>query len=154
MLSVNISAYKGNIPRNHVLVSIPFFSIILQFIFLYTGYHQEVSFRSASRYWTRLCQLGKDIAGCQLFSHSISRQSEKIGMWCNINFLSAERAYMLFFLYIGQGKHKVQHQYICPRTVGCPRYSLSTNGATLHPCCPHGKYFSLFFLAMSLSDLF
>ena len=34
MLSVNISAYKGDIPRNHVLVSIPFDLMILQFIFL------------------------------------------------------------------------------------------------------------------------
>ena len=42
MLSVNISAYKGNIPRNHVLVRI---LLIMSFaVKLSTGYSPEVSF--------------------------------------------------------------------------------------------------------------
>ena len=43
LLSVNISAYKGNIPRNHILVCILTYCTNIILI-LSSGYTQEISF--------------------------------------------------------------------------------------------------------------
>jgi hypothetical protein len=44
MLSVNVSAYKGDIPRNHVLVRTLFVVLNPNLLNLLSGYSQEVSF--------------------------------------------------------------------------------------------------------------
>ena len=52
MLSVNISAYKGDIPRNHVLV-MSFHCLLFEaYNEFHLEYSKEVSFRFASRYRT------------------------------------------------------------------------------------------------------
>jgi hypothetical protein len=43
LLSVNISAYKGDIPRNHILVCILTYRMNIILI-LSSGYTQEISF--------------------------------------------------------------------------------------------------------------
>ena len=88
MLSVNVSAYKGGIPRNHVLVRTLSYSICRlnpNLLNLPLGYSQEVSFWFANGHRAWLCQLGEDLNLRWLFAHSNSLQSEEISMCINVD---------------------------------------------------------------------
>jgi hypothetical protein len=149
MLSVNISAYKGDIPRNHVLVSISFFSnhfafyLPIQDIIKRYRFDLPPGIEHDYASWEKISQ-----AVSYFLTQSRARVKKLACDIILINFLPAERAMLFLFCISGQGKHQVQHQYICARTVDCPRYALSTDGPTLRSRCPHGKYFPLLFLVM------
>lgn len=49
--------------------------------------------------------------------------------------------WITLFLYIDQGKHKVEHECVFSCTGDCPLYTLSSNHSALCPCCAHGKWY-------------
>lgn len=81
LLSVNISAYKGDIPRNHILVCIPLMYYMNLIIIFSSGYSQAISLRFTARDRTRLRKLGEDYIMGQLCAHSSSGESQKTCMY-------------------------------------------------------------------------
>lgn len=136
MLSVNVSAYKGNIPRNHVLVRIPFIIWTYQLTFLQdilkkyrfdlpTGIEHDYS------NWEKISAY---------VSYSLTQTRARVKKLVCVSMLTLFPVAQLQIIFISdQRQHKGKNQHIYPCAGDCSVYTLSHNNSALRPCCAYGK---------------
>jgi hypothetical protein len=134
MLSVNVSAYKGDIPRNHVLVRILFIIWTYQLNFL-----QDI----LKKYRFDLPSgIEHDYANWEKIStfvgYSLTQTRSRVKKLVCVLMLTLFSMEGLHS-FSDQREYKSEHQYIFPCAGDCPLYALSHDDPALRPCCAHGR---------------